>query len=172
MSMIIGEGGPNDKEALKLYTRKGRFIPNLKRLESPPARMKVATEKLKKAFPSAQLRSATQVYNCMGLAFASRRTCIDPVHLAIILDDDEYRQIPGVQETEVGDIVVYGNSGQREATHIGVIVKKETDLSRASWRITVMSQWGADGEYLHPIEEVPLLLGAPQQFWTDRRMLA
>jgi hypothetical protein len=35
--------------------------------------------------------------------------------------------------------------------------------------LTVLSKWGADGEYVHSSLELPSYLGTPAQFWTDRR---
>jgi hypothetical protein len=35
--------------------------------------------------------------------------------------------------------------------------------------LMVLSKWGADGEYIHALGDVPALLGVPREFWTDRR---
>lgn len=48
MSLIIGEGEPGDRAALPLATRRGRHIANVKRIESPPARLRAAVEIIKK----------------------------------------------------------------------------------------------------------------------------
>lgn len=103
----------------------------------------------------------------MGLAFASRRTHVDIESLAMILDDDGYR-IVGESEAEIGDLVVYKN--KLAPTHIGIIIGFDIDLSLGSREVNVLSKWGADGEYIHRIDDVPLLLGVPAEFWTARRM--
>jgi hypothetical protein len=35
--------------------------------------------------------------------------------------------------------------------------------------LVVVSKWGADGEYEHDVTDVPKLLGAPAEYWTDRK---
>jgi len=35
--------------------------------------------------------------------------------------------------------------------------------------LTVLSKWGADGEYIHGASRVPAYLGTPAEYWTDRR---
>jgi hypothetical protein len=69
----------------------------------------------------------------------------------------------------LGDIAVYLNRDGRIVSHVGVVVKIEPDIAKASWNIMVMSQWGADGEYIHSVDDVPQFLGEPKQYWTDRR---
>lgn len=49
-------------------------------------------------------------------------------------------------------------------------MNKKPDVRNASFEITVMSQWGADGEYIHLLDEVPDDFGKVREFWTDRRM--
>lgn len=105
----------------------------------------------------------------MGLIFASRRTWIDPEVLNDILVDDEYIKLADIQEIQIGDIVVYKDRHDNSISHIGVVLQKEPVISKASWNILIMSQWGADGEYMHPMEEVPCCLGVPVEYWTDRR---
>jgi len=173
MPIIIGQGGPHDRRALPLSTRKGNHIPNEIRPEAPPARMKAARDLVMKRFPNNEERSLTQIYNCMGLVFASRRSWIDIDSLPVILQDDEYHLVSDLKDARIGDLVVYGNGGNSGAAHIGMIVRKEPNLQKASWNIKVMSQWGADGEYLHAMEDVPTeTFGAPMQFWTDRKVLS
>jgi cell wall-associated NlpC family hydrolase len=105
----------------------------------------------------------------MGLVFASRRTWIDPEHLYQILADDEYQQLGGVAEAQPGDVVVYrGSDGQ--PSHVGIIWERNLIVpGQQEDPVKVLSQWGADGEYLHDLSDVPLLLGTATEFWTDRR---
>lgn len=169
MAVLIGAGGPSDRAHLPLATRRRTTIPNEKRLERNPAALRAAVELWSEKHPSARLRSATAVYNCMGLVFASRRTWIDPIHLPIILRDDEYRQLAGPHEIQPGDIIVYRDKHDRGVSHVGVIVEIKPEIQTASRRITVMSQWGGDGEYLHLIDDVPDAYGKLIEYWTDRR---
>lgn len=167
---MLGAREPTRSRALPLATRRGTPIPNEKRMEQPPVRLKAAMEIFTAAHPSARLRSATGVYNCMGLVFASRRTWVDPDYLAMILREDEYCQTEGPPEVQEGDVVVYRAGHNNQVTHVGIVLKKEPEIATASWRITVMSQWGADGEYVHLLDDVPKLLGSPAEYWTDRRV--
>jgi uncharacterized protein YijF (DUF1287 family) len=105
----------------------------------------------------------------VGLVFGCRRTCIDPDQLELILREDDYRCLSGEHEVEVGDLVLYRIGNKYE--HIAVVVHKKQDFINACFEITVISQWGADGEYIHLIHDVPPALGRPQEFWTDRRLL-
>lgn len=171
MPHILGEGDARDRDSLSLVTRIGNRIRNIKRSEASPDRMRAAVEVALSACPEAKLRSATQVYNCMGLVFASRRTWIDMDEIATILNDDGYAPLEGLRQAKVGDVVVYGDPSKGETSHVGIIVLKEANVSSGSWNVEVMSQWGADGEYIHPLDHVPPLLGIPIQFWTDRKAL-
>lgn len=165
---IINRGQESDPQRLKLYTRKNRFIEN----EQPPGggfpaeRMRAATQMWQERHPRAKLRAAASTYNCMGLAFANRRTCIDPGQWEVIRDDDGYRQLARSEPPCPGDIVLYRDSDGY--SHVAVITAVEPDVQSANWRIEVISQWGADGEFIHQMSDVPQLLGAPAEIWTDR----
>jgi hypothetical protein len=161
--MIIGTGGPNDRAFIPLATRRGTLIPNERRRERASELMRAAVQIHGRSHPNARLRSATQLYNCMGLIFAARRTWIDPTYLNMILVEDEYRRLAGPSESQVGDVVVYRNTRDHS-------VNIERRVDTASWKITVISQWGADGEYLHLMEDVPEMLGRPVKYWTDWRL--
>ena len=169
MTRLIGAGGPSDRAYLPLATRCGTIIPNERRHELPPAALRAAVEFWERARPNARLRSATAVYNCMGLIFASRRTWVDPDDLDTILEEDEYRQLAGAHEAQTGDVIVYRDRRDHSVCHVGVIVEIKPEIQTASWKITVISQWGAMGEYFHLIDDVPELLGEPMEYWTDRR---
>lgn len=167
MSFIISAGGPSDRDSIPLATRKGQHIPNERRGEKSLAQLRAAVELWQKERPNARLRSITAVYNCTGLVFASRRTWVDTDHIAMILADDGYRRLAVESEAGIGDIVVYKKN--LALTHVGIIIGFDDDLSVGSREIKVLSKWGADGEYIHRIDDVPVLFGVPAEFWTDRR---
>jgi hypothetical protein len=124
---------------------------------------------MKEMVPEAILRSITATYNCTGMVVASRRTWIDPEHLTRILRDDGYRQLHGPEETEPGDVVIY-HDGEDEACHVGIVVRKNLLVPEENAEVlTVLSKWGADGEYIHAASRVPGYLGTPAEYWTDRR---
>jgi hypothetical protein len=167
--MLIGAGGERDRASIKLATRCGTFIPNERRRERPPDALRAAKEMWTEKYPNIRVRSLSAVYNCVGLVFGSRRTCIDPDQLELILREDGYRRLPGEHEVEVGDLVLYRVGNKYE--HIAVVVHKKQNFINACFEITVISQWGSEGEYIHLIRDVPPALGTPQEFWTDRRLL-
>ena len=167
MALYDSQGSYLIPPELALATRKERQIPNEKRTQRAPATMQAAIGIMKIGRPSVQPRSSSSVYNCMGMVFASRRTCIDPQYLHTILVDDEYEPVPDQKDLQQGDIVVYRDL-QRTICHVGIVVEVKPDLRRGSWDVTVLSQWGADGEYFHLLDEVHPSLGEPTEFWTDR----
>ena len=103
------------------------------------------------------------------MVVASRRTWVDPDHLVEVLKEDGYRKLNGPEETEHGDMVIYHDSHGR-ACHVGLVVRKNVVNAGAEgeW-LTVLSKWGADGEYIHGALKLPGLLGTPAEYWTDRR---
>lgn len=169
MSLIIGAGSERDRASLPLYTRSREFIPNEIKLESLPARLQAAKEILGKNHPEAKLRSSTSIYNCMGLVFASRRTWVDPDYIALILHGDEYRRVAKLFDVKIGDIVLYKGNDGKDITHVGIVVEVKPQITTASFQFKVISKWGAFGEYIHSMEDVPEGLGHPSEYWTDRR---
>jgi hypothetical protein len=153
---------------LPLATRKGRQIPNDRRPESAPERLKAAKEIVTRSHLTAKNRSLTSLYNCMGLVFASRRTCIDTDELRGILKDDDYHKLSSQNDVKVGDVVVY-NDEAGHVTHVGIVSEIRPNIIQASNDITVLSQWGNDGEYFHRIDDVSQFLGIPSEYWTDRK---
>ena len=152
---------------LPLATRKGQHIPNERRLQRPPASMIAARDIVLTHHPSARVRSLSSMYNCMGMAFASRRTYIESEHLELILDGDNYQRVPHESELAVGDIVIYRDQNG-EPVHVAMVSDVRTNLRDATWEVFVISQWGGDGEYFHRVDDVHPRLGEPTEYWTDR----
>lgn len=152
---------------IPLSTRRGTEIPNEQRMPRPPASMQAARDIVLTNHPSRTVRSLSSVYNCMGMVFATRRTWIEPEHMEMILDDDEYRRVLGEEDLSPGDIVVYRDD-QQTVTHVGVVMQVQTNLPQATRDILVLSQWGGDGEYFHYVNDVNPRLGNPSEYWTDR----
>jgi DNA-directed RNA polymerase subunit H (RpoH/RPB5) len=59
----------------------------------------------------------------MGMAFANRRTCIEPDQVPMILEEDGYVEIAQPAALMVGDVVVYERDG--ETTHVAVVVTND-----------------------------------------------
>jgi hypothetical protein len=152
-----------------LETRARWQIPNEVRLERPKAALEESVRIFKEAFPDARLRSITATYNCVGLVVASRRTWVDPEYLIRILRDDGYRRLAGAAEAEPGDVVAY-HDPDGAICHVGIVIQKNLAIPGAATDpLKVLSKWGADGEYVHDMSQLPHLLGVPAEFWTDRR---
>lgn len=153
---------------LKLHTKQGRQIPNERRPERHPDSMQEAREMVERNHHTAKIRSMSSSYNCMGMVFANRRTWIDTDYIQMIKNDDEYQLITSPNDVAKGDIVVYRDDS-KDITHVGLVADVEPELKDGTYKITVLSQWGHDGEYFHRIDDVNLLLGSPAEYWTDRR---
>lgn len=164
--IIINEGGERDPKSLPLSTRRRNHIPNVPRLESRPSVLSSSVVDYKRLYPNAVLRSITAVYNCVGLPFASRRTCIEPDFTSMILIEDGYVELSNQAQAKIGDIVVYKHGD--EVSHVGIVLEIRDAVSLAR-QLFVLSKWGPFGEYIHPIDEVPPLFGRPAEYWTDRR---
>ena len=171
VSTIIDAGGPSDRKALKLSTRRGNHIRNERRREWHPDRLRRSVQVWANERPYAALRSISAVYNCSGLVFATRRTWIDNEEWPQIRDEDEYRPVTGLNQAQVADVVVYRGGSENSVTHVGLVIGKKLDVERAVWEITVLSKWGPQGEYSHRVDYLPDLLGRPTEYWTDRRSL-
>ncbi len=166
---ILGAGGENDNLALKLSTCTRKHINNERPLEKAPLTLQASLEMDKKTNPKASLVSApTATYNCMGLVFASRRTCIDISELNFILGEDSYRQLAGLHEAMTGDVVCYQKDGKIE--HVGLINSTISDCRNGSIQATVVSKWGMHAEYIHDMCDVPSHFGSPKFFWTHRKL--
>jgi len=152
---------------LKISTKKGRQIPNQRKLPRPPVAMCAARDLHLTGYPLRRCRSLSSDYNCAGMVFANRRTTIDSLDTGMILEDDEYRNIHSRDQVEVGDVVVYKDD-RGEVSHVGLVSNIGVDIRTAQIEINVLSQFGADGEYIHPISDVEHVFGSRIEFWSDR----
>ena len=122
-------------------------------------------------------------YNCAGHAWASRRTCIlDESAVQLIIADDGYRELHGVEGVKQGDLVLYWNEttgGMRSWLHpgvvselrVGVLTINDLPCVKAAGRIPwVLSKFSPyHGEWLHRYDDAPYKWdGVIIQFLTDR----
>jgi hypothetical protein len=155
--------------ALALETRARRPIANELRPELPREILDANTTLFARERPRARLRSITNTYNCVGMVVGSRRVWIDPADLIRILVEDGYRKLNGLAEAQFGDVVVYRNA-KREVVHVGIVIGKNLyDPEAVRDPLVVLSKWGGAGEYEHDLSDVPVQLGSPAEFWTDRK---
>ncbi len=143
LSMIIGVGA---EKTIALSTRKGTDIPNYQSREISHFEANQHSDLAKKHGVMCTRNPGTPIYNCHGMAFASRRTCItDPPALRTILDEDDYEEIDKAGVLP-GDIIVY-MSGNGDMEHSGVIIQEP---SQAILNVpVVMSKWGKGCEVIH-----------------------
>lgn len=167
MTLYDSQGDYIIGPVLTLSTRKGRQIPNEQRMPRPPLSMEAARDIVLTNHPSARVRSLSSMYNCVGMAFAARRTWVEPEQLDMILNDDDYRRVAHEEELTAGDIVIYRDD-QQTITHVGVVIQVQINLPQATRDVLVLSQWGRDGEFFHSANDVNPLLGSPVEYWTDR----
>jgi hypothetical protein len=170
MAVLIDPGSPRDPKSIQLATRRGTYIPNERRLEWSPIKMEASVKIWKESHPNAYLRSATAVYNCMGLVFATRRTWIDTDQIFKILKEDDYYAVGEPPEACEGDLVIYRRKPKGNVSHVGIILKLNPEVKTASWEITVLSKWGPEGEYIHNIDDIPEVYGRHVEYWSERRL--
>jgi hypothetical protein len=93
------------------------------------------------------------------MVLASRRTWIDPQYLHRILEEDRFRKLTRPEDADVGDIVIYHDQ-KGLPCHVAVVINKRIVQGDQEDWLTVQSQWGADGEYIHVASMVPGYLAA------------
>ena len=123
MSTILVSPGSSRSESISLQTRKKRNIPNSQTFDLGEWDRRSAAD-IRKTYegPGAAFGSGpSPLYNCHGLVFASRRTCIlDPSLILKILEDDGFMEV-GADSLLPGDVILYHANG--EILHSGVVVK-------------------------------------------------
>ncbi len=121
-------------------------------------------------------KPATGGYNCTGMVWASRRTCLfDPDDWRIALDDDGYRRLHPGESPELDDLAVYVKQGDTEILHVGRICELRMwqlpGGANAAPIVWVLSKWDpTSGESRHHLQDVFLNGGEmfDAQIWTDR----
>lgn len=95
----------------------------------------------------------TPRYNCHGLTFGSRRTCIfDAQTVRQVLKEDGYEEIPSNQ-VMLGDVIIYFSSDFGDIEHSGMVV----DVPKNSTlRVPLIcSKWGKYAELIHWANQCP-----------------
>lgn len=112
-------------------------------------------------------RPPTGQYNCHGLTFANRRTCVlDSATIRAILEDDGYRTIR-FRDVLRGDVAVFVDGG--DVSHTGVVLEvvEGEPPGQGLRNIRIMSKWGQAGEYFHAVNEGPYSTDEVE-YMTDR----
>ena len=163
--MIIDAGSPRDRASIALSTKQGNRIPNFRKHNRRPESLLEAKRIWTERFPNIRNHSLDATYNCVGLVFAFRRVWVEDDHLPWLLSEEDYH---AVDRPEVGDLVIY--SDEKTMRHVGIVVNVTPDVRNAEWDVTVLSQWGQDGEYIHRLRDVPLQqFGYNIRFYSERK---
>lgn len=170
MVHIIGQGGPDDKKALRLDTRKKNHIRNVQKMERHPDALSAGARIIEATYNGAKCVSATALYNCAGLVFGSRRTWVDIEISEWILREDDFQRLPNSADWDVGDVVVYRKGDT--ITHVARIRSIVRPIACGEIQVIVVSAWGESGEYVHPWKAVSPLLGTPTEVWSQRKAVA
>ena len=160
----------SESNSIPLATRKGRPIENEQCLDVPPFKSEMLIASMHRRYRFVHMRRPPAgLYNCHGLTFACRRTCVgilNPKSIETILDDDGYRQI-GAAFIETGDtLVCYDGS---EISHSGIVTHVDRgDLATGVFAVVyVCSKWGQESEYIHMVNQGPYAQHRIT-YWTDR----
>jgi hypothetical protein len=99
------------------------------------------------------------------MIFAARRAWIEIDHIERLLREDGYR---GITKSQVvaGDIVLYRNE-QGDLTHVALVSFVDHGLGS---NIKVISKWGLEAEFIHFEDDVPVMLGRPVEYYTERQL--
>lgn len=130
--------------SIALQTREGKDIRNFQAFAVSQVNKNMATL-LEKKYGFATFRAPpSSCYNCHGLVFASRRTCIEDVEqIPEILQHDGFEEVD-VKQVIPGDVALYYQpSGDIE--HSGIVVEKPDVLDIP----VIWSKWGCSHEVVH-----------------------
>ena len=163
MGLIISEY-QEESYILKLQTSERNDIENIQ-YRNVSIKELSESDRYENSFSLARFKGQlTQVYNCHGLTFASRRTWIyNTNEIDKILKDDKYIEIKDEKDVLPGDIVTY--SDESGITHSGIVVqvdlpKTEVDLIN----IIILSKWGRLKEVIHNVHYSPYSNGL-KKYW-------
>jgi len=114
------------------------------------ASMRNTAVALRKRFSRGLFRGEVlPAYNCHGLTFASRRTCIhEPSDVREILKQDGYKRVTDEKSVMAGDVIIYLSNGDIE--HSGVVLMLDGFVP------LILSKWGQTGpEVVHRANDCP-----------------
>lgn len=143
-------------------------IPNSPRKELSPMHLGAALDLIQSTHPHLTAVTISATYNCVGMVLAARRTWVDTAEIERVFQHDGYREIEEI-DTQLGDVVTYHYQVGGPVRHIGIVAQKKVVSTEIGDSCRVLSKWGEGGEYLHDLNDVPMVYGRTQRFWTHRR---
>lgn len=163
MPILLSGGEPPAK--YPVYARSGWEIPQVFPIPLTVAEIRLKAAAQRQWHPRVRVRSiSAHNYNCVGLIFAARRAVIEIQHIYRLLSEDGYHQVRSVDVVE-GDIVLYKDNDD-EPTHVALVV--QVLVMGESSAVNVVSKWGKEAEFIHPMHEVPAAYGRPAEFYSER----
>ena len=165
-------GSEDHPGSIKLETRTRKWIRNEQYDEFHPEQLKAAKLEMERSYRGIVTRSLTATYNCHGLTFASRRTAVyESDDVQMILDEDGYKRLENRNDVERGDIVVFRRNKNAPISHTGLVIDWTPDLKTSTKKVTILSQWGRNGEYIHDEETALRAFGDVCEFYSERCIL-
>lgn len=159
-SLILNQFQTKTNPSIHLETSKGNMIDNYQVTELSAFEQNMGKDYEKYEFATPR-SSMSPMYNCHGMTFASRRTCIDKSEeIRKILKDDGYKDVTQ-KPILSGDIVLYLDSDS-EIVHSATVVSIDNSTSIPT--IRVMSKWGKWREYIHDLHICPYT-NTRKEFW-------
>jgi hypothetical protein len=151
--MVVHAGNTRERK-ITLQTSQGTEVPNSQLREYSTYDLNYSSQ-IEKNHPAATFRTPPiPIYNCHGLTFASKRTCIFNIQsIQTILDEDGYVEIENVDDVLPGDVILY-YSADGDIEHSGIVVTKPDKHLKIPM---VVSKWGKYKEVFHSANDSPYI---------------
>lgn len=131
------------------------------------AEKKKINERIKKAFPKIQVvGDPTKAYDCHGFTFKSKKMRIYNEDVDKIIKDQDWKLTDDGKHKK-GHIIIYRDKAGK-VTHSGFIEEVGADGNVTK----VRSKWGASGEYVHDVKDVPSSYGTKTEIRNGGKALA
>ena len=145
----------------------GKVLAYVPSKEWTDAEKKKINDDNKKAFPKIKVvGDPTKVYDCHGFTFKSKKMRISNDDVDKIVKDQGWKPA-GDGKHKKGDIIIYRDKAGK-VTHSGIVEEVGADGNVAK----VSSKWGASGEYVHDVKDVPSSYGTKTEVRTGGKALA
>lgn len=138
-------------KSITVQTRKGNNIKNFQPSCISNFMSKQIYNEAKKYGAIIIRTSPIPYYNCHGMTFASRRTCIEETkEINQILLDDNYEEIL-MNSTLPGDIIIY-YADDGDVEHSGIVISEPDEFLGIP---IIVSKWGCFSEVVHAANNSP-----------------
>lgn len=114
-------------------------------------------------------------YNCAGMVWAARRTCIEESDaIRIVFEDDGLRRLGAAEAPVIGDLAYYflqEGAPFEDFLHVGMVAAEGQGIVQEACEapVLIVSKFNSSfGEVLHALHDVPWSFPHQVEFWTDR----